>query len=163
MNEQLDELDQSILDKVRTMHDLLDPPPGDLNERTKFAIRLSNLDVEVSRLYEDSGFDTVGAGARSIEKIRTVTFETETLTIMMTVTEQGEGLVRVEGWLAPPGPQRVELRVSDTPDGRGVSRYTIPEPSGRFVFDGVAGGWAQLTVYRGPGESVVLTSPLMLG
>jgi hypothetical protein len=163
MNEQLDELDLSILDQVRAAHDLIDPLPDDLNDRTKFAIRLSNLDVEVSRLYEDSGVGAVGAGARSIEKIRTVTFETETLTIMMTVTEQGDDRVRVEGWLAPPGPQRVELRISETPDGRGVSQYTAPEPSGRFVFDAVAAGWARLTVYRGPGESVVVTSPLMLG
>jgi hypothetical protein len=153
MSEPLDDVDQAILDQVRTMHELLDPPPADLNERSKFALRLENLDIEVGRLYEDT---LVGAGARSVERIRTVTFESDHLTIMMTVTEQAGGDYRVEGWLAPPAPHEVELRLSDD------RRRMVAEDSGRFVFDEVGSGLAQLAVHRGAGNSTVVTAPLVL-
>lgn len=160
MTEPLDDVDQAILDQVRAVHELVDPPPADLNERSRFALRLGSLDIEVCRLFEDT---LAGAGARSVERIRTITFESDSLTVMMTVAEQDEPGFRVEGWLAPPGPMRVELRVADAPgDALGQTRQVVAEENGRFVFDGVSGGLAQLAVHRGAGRSVVVTAPLVL-
>jgi hypothetical protein len=145
-------VDQVILDQVRAVHELIDPPPADLNERSKFALRLENLDIEVCRLYEDT---LAGAGARSVERIRTVTFESDSLTIMMTVAEQDDAGFRVEGWLAPPGPLEVELRLDES------RRRVVADGSGRFVFDEVGQGLAQLAVHRA-GRATVVTAPLVL-
>jgi hypothetical protein len=160
----LDELDERILAQVRAVHDELDPPPLDLDERVRFAISLENLDIEVSRLYEDT---RMAAGARAPEKIRAVTFETDSLTIMVTITAgPSDDVLRVEGWLAPAAPLRVELRMPDEAgDRRGRSLFVTAEDNGRFVFDGVPPGLAQLTIHRDPdadGPGAVVTSPLML-
>jgi hypothetical protein len=156
----LDEIDEAILAHVRACHDELDPPPRDLDDRVRFAISLENLDIEVSRLLEDT---RMGAGARAAEPIRAVTFETDSLTIMVTISPAPSGRLRVEGWLAPAAVLRVELRM---PNGghRGQSRHVTSEESGRFVFDDVSPGLAQLTVHREPGggPGMVVTSPLIL-
>src|SRR5262249_30417057 len=103
----LDPLDDAILGQLRDAFADVDPPPADLNERSRFAIRLENVDIEVSRLFEDT---LQGAGARAADRIRTITFEAETMTIMVTVVDPGTGALRLEGWLAPAAPLRVELR-----------------------------------------------------
>ena len=148
----LDELDLSILDQVRAMHQAADPPPADLDVRSRFAIRLTDVDVEISRLYEDV---LAGAGARAADPARTVTFEADSMTIMLTVTPRTGGL-RVEGWLAPPGPLPVELRTAD-----GDARRVSADDDGRFVFDDVPPGLAKLAVFRATGTTVV-TPPMSL-
>jgi hypothetical protein len=156
----LDDLDVAILAHVRAVHDELDPPPADLNDRVRFAISLENLDIEVSRLFEDT---RMGAGARAAEPIRAVTFETDSLTIMVTISPGSNGGLRVEGWLAPAAALQVELRVPNGGGHRGRSRHVTAEESGRFVFDDVSPGLAQLTVHRDPGgPGMVVTSPLIL-
>ncbi|NUT52734.1 MAG: hypothetical protein HOV94_36420 [Saccharothrix sp.] len=145
----LDELDLAILDQVRAAQEAFDPPPADLDDRSRFTIRLADVDIEVARLYEDV---LVGAGARAAEPVRTVTFEAEHTTIMLTVAARVGGL-RVEGWLAPAEPLRVELR---TPD-RG-SRHVLADDHGRFVFDEVTRGLVQLAVLRPTGTTVVTPS-----
>ncbi|MCE6998447.1 hypothetical protein LZG04_27135 [Saccharothrix sp. S26] len=149
----LDELDLAILDQVRAVQQALDPPPADLDTRSRFALRLADVDIEVARLYEDV---LAGAGARSAEPVRTLTFESADVTIMLTVAERA-GELRVEGWLAPPGPLRVELRTDD-PAG---TRHVVADDGGRFVFDGVTRGLAQLAVPRPAGPTVV-TPPVSL-
>lgn len=159
----LDALDAMILDEVQAMHDRLDPPPSDLNERVQFAIRLENSDIEVSRLLEDT---LMTAGTRAPEEMRAITFESPDLTIMITVTELDAGRMRLEGWLAPAEPLRVTLRVANLPgDYRGLSYEVAAEDNGRFVFAEVPTGLAQIVVYRPPAEGLaataLVTSPLM--
>jgi hypothetical protein len=149
--QRLDELDLAILDQVRAMQQALDPPPADLDARSRFALRLANSDIEIARLYEDV---VAGAGARTAEPLRTVTFESADMTIMLTVASRAGGL-RVEGWLAPPEPLRVELRTADL--GRG-SRRSFADDHGRFVFDDVTPGLTQVAVLRTTGTTVVTPS-----
>jgi hypothetical protein len=152
--QRLDELDLAILDQVRVVHEILDPPPADLDIRSRFAIALDNVDIEISRLYDDA---LAGAGARAAQPARTVTFEATSMTIMITVAARTSGL-RVEGWLAPPAALRVELR---TADASGGSRQVFADDDGRFVFDDVPPGLTQLAVRQAAGATVV-TPPVSL-
>ena len=151
-DELLDSLDDAILGQLRSAFAETDPPPADLDERAKFAIRLENLDFEVSRLYEDT---LQGTGARTAERIRTLTFEADTLTIMLTVVDPGTGALRLEGWLAPAAPARIDLRTA-TPAG---PTETTADQHGRFAFDEVPPGLTQLTVHTTP---PLVTSPVQL-
>jgi len=144
-SEPLDSTDQAILDQVRTLHSFLDPPPADLNERVQFAIALENIDVEVARLVEDV---LVGSGARGAERIRTITFDGDSRSIIVTMADTPDGNVRLDGWLAPAARLRVELRLAGaTPDAPATSEIVVSDDSGRFVFDGVAHGLAMLLVH----------------
>lgn len=160
--EPLDEIDQTILDQVRALHSHLDPPPADLNERVQFAIALENIDVEVARLVEDV---LVGSGARGAERLRTITFDGESRTIVITTADTPDGRVRVDGWLAPAARMRVELRLAGaTPDAPATSEIVVSDHNGRFVFDGVDHGLAKLLVHPidDGDESNIVTPSLVL-
>jgi len=160
-HEPFDDVDASILADLHAFHSLTDPPPADLTERVRFAIALEDvdldgLDVVVSRLQDDL---LVGSGARGAERTRTVTFDSDSLTIMVTITEAATGGVRLDGWLAPPGPLRVELRITrERTDSRGQSYTTTADDTGRFVFDGIIPGLAQILVHPTPESGVDLAS-----
>lgn len=163
-HEPFDDVDMSILADVHAFHSLTDPPPADLTERVRFAIALEDidrdgLDVVVSRLQDEQ---LVGSGARGTERTRTVTFDSDSLTIMVTITGSASGGVRIDGWLAPPGPLRIELRITrDRADSRGQSHTTTADGTGRFVFDGITPGLAQMLVHPTPGSGVDLASKVV--
>jgi hypothetical protein len=139
-----DELDEEILAELRAAHDLLDPPPAGLDERVSFAIALERVEIEVARVQQDL---LIGSGARSAaERTRTITFDSESLTIMVSVAELADGLVRLDGWLAPAAGLRVELRLAGA-----EPRSVRSDEGGRFVFDRVAHGLAQLVVHADGG------------
>ena len=153
----LDDEDQSILDRVEAIHRLLDPPPADLDARVRFAIALDRLDVEVARL----GAQTlVGSGARGSERTRTITFEAESRSVMITIVERPDDRVRLDGWLAPAAALRVELRFPEPVPARVVTT----DESGRFVFDEVPHGLAQVLVHPPEGTAApsVVTPSLAL-
>jgi hypothetical protein len=136
----LDDEDQAILDRLAGVDTLLDPPPADLDERVSFAIALDSLDAEVARHTEQI---TVGSGARSSERTQTITFDADSRAVMITIVDQADGLLRVDGWLAPAAAMRVELRLPDP----APSRTVTADSAGRFAFDGVPHGIAQLLVH----------------
>jgi hypothetical protein len=123
----LDGMDQAILDRLAAIHTLLDPPPGDLDERVSFAIALEGLDAEVARLSEQQ---PAGSGARGTERTRTITFDADSRAMMITVSDHQDGTVRIDGWLAPSAPLRA----------------VTADAAGRFAFEGVPHGIAQLLV-----------------
>ncbi|GIE98891.1 hypothetical protein [Paractinoplanes rishiriensis] len=145
-----DDLDREIL--ARLAHH--DPPPPDLDERVLFVLALSTLsttplsnplsnplstlDAEVARL---APADPVGA--RATERTRTTTFESPTRTVMITVVDRPDHLIRIDGWLAPATAARVELRFPEPTEPRTV----IADEAGRFVFDEVPRGLAQLVIH----------------
>jgi hypothetical protein len=136
----LDHEDRIVLDRLAAIYALLDPPPADLDDRVRFAIALDDLTVEVASLDADA---LVGSGARGSERTRTITFDAESRTIMITVVERPDGLLRLDGWLAPSAALAVELRL---PEPAPSSTVTSDE-TGRFVFDHVPPGLAQLLVH----------------
>jgi hypothetical protein len=158
-DEPLDDTDLTILDAIREMFEAADPMPADLPERVRFSLTLRGLEVEVARLTAED--DQPALAARGEEQSRTITFDSDSLTIMIRIDSNRDGTVRVDGWLAPPQSRTVEMR---TPAGT----LTAPaDEQGRFAFSHVPRGTAQLAVRpAGPeagdaGRSVV-TQPLIV-
>jgi hypothetical protein len=151
----LDDIDAAILAQLRAVHARLDPPPPGLAEQVTFALELEDLDVEVAMLRDEA---LVGSGARGASRSRTLTFETDGLSLLISITELGEDQVRLDGWLAPADGLRVELRqVSPA-----AVRQVTPDEAGRFVFDGLRRGLVQLRLRpaagAGRGRGVITPS-----
>ncbi|MFC4120653.1 hypothetical protein [Nonomuraea zeae] len=142
--------DQRLIDDMADVYRRIDPVPATLVERLQFALALESPEFEILRPHEDSG---LAAGVRGGEDSRTITFDSEILTIMISVSARDEHAVRVDGWLAPPGDHLVELRTSDGP-------HTVrADDQGRFVLDVVPRGLTQLVVRQGlddPARAAIL-------
>lgn len=134
-NEPLDELDFRILAGVRELYTLVDPPPTDLVERIRFAVSQADAGIEMSRQRTGENM-----AVRSTRDRRLVTFDSEALTIMISIALNRDGTVRLDGWLTPPGSHPVELRTAM------IKLRTISDDYGRFALDGITPGTAQLVV-----------------
>lgn len=133
----LDDFDLGLLDDIRDMFQAIDPMPADLPGRIRFSLSLRDLEIEVARLADE---ELSAAGVRGAEQSRTITFDSESLTVMIRIDANKDGTVRVDGWLAPP--QRREIEMKTTGDRLRVSS----DEQGRFAFTRVPRGTAQLIV-----------------
>jgi hypothetical protein len=134
----LDELDERILHQVARLYDTVDPVPADLVERLQFAISLDSLNAELAELQQ---LDALSA-ARGTDEATTMTFTSESLTTMVTITEAGPDRVRIDGWCAPGGGAFVELRQV------AATLEAVADGDGRFVFDDVSHGLTRFVVRR---------------
>lgn len=135
-DQMLDAIDAAILDDVEALFKAVDPVPSDLVARTAFAIDLVGIEDEIARL------DPVGlhaVGARGAEESRTITFDSESLTIVVQASPSGATL-RVDGWLAPPAERRLRLRAGE------VDFVAQSDELGRFVVLDVPRGLVQIVV-----------------
>lgn len=151
--EPLDADDLALLNSLRAYYDEQDPVPDGLVERIQFELTLDALHAEVATLTQ---LDLSAAGARSAatEAVRTITFTSESMTTMVTITPDGEGSVRVDGWAAPGAGIRVEVLLTDGP------RETYADSDGRFVFEEVPTGLAKFALHPGgDGASATVVSP----
>ena len=159
-----DETDETILAHLRDVHVLLDAPPADLADRVLFTIAVAGFGAEIARIQDEQ---LVGSGARGTERTRTISFDAGSLTIMVTAVDMPDGRIRIDGWLAPAGRWRVELRVrGQRADAPASSTVVTADDAGRFVFPAVGHGLAQFVVRRRPGgagaESIVVTPSVTL-
>jgi hypothetical protein len=156
-DEPLDDADFGVLDELRELFGAVDPMPADLPERIRFSLALRDLEVEVARLAEE---DRLAVAARGAEQSRTITFDSDSLTIMIRVDADRDETVRVDGWLAPPQRREIEMK---TVAG---SLTAVSDEQGRFAFPRVPRGTAQLIVHpAGPGSEdarSVVTPALVL-
>jgi hypothetical protein len=154
--EPIDGDDLVLLNSLRAFYDEHDPVPAGLVERIEFGLTLDALEAEVATLTQ---LDLAGAGARSApEAVRAVTFTSDSLTTMVTITPLEPGSVRVDGWADPGAGVRVELLRDD---GR---LETVADEDGRYVFARVPAGLAKFALHL-PAESggtTVLTPALEL-
>lgn len=135
----MDLSDLDLLSDLVGVYDAFDPMPPMLPDVVLFALGATDLDGEMARLVEsDAGL--VGTRGRPIEHARRVTFASDSLTVMIAVDPQAGGTVRVDGWAAPGGALHVELRSGER------LLTTECDESGRFVFDSVPVGPAQLVL-----------------
>jgi hypothetical protein len=149
--ELLDETDQELLAELSRLYGLIDPMPPGLVDRVGFTLTLEHMEMELARFVSDS---VEPVGARSEESARTLTFATEDLTVMVTITQAGRGQYRLDGWLAPGGGMHVELRL------QGRTNDTHANDNGRFEFDQVPPGVAQLVFHPTEGGEVRLLNPV---
>ncbi|MFT4009216.1 MAG: hypothetical protein QM655_04145 [Nocardioidaceae bacterium] len=152
----LDAGDLALLSEIRATFDAVDPVPEDLVERVQFALALDEVFTEVAELTRmPMDAMTVRGEPLAGKRTETLTFSAENLTVMITVTQLPDGKVRVDGWAAPPAPVAVRLRM------QGFEREVAADESGRFVFDGVPNGFAQLSFrVDGEGDDGVIVTPL---
>jgi hypothetical protein len=93
------------------------------------------------------------AGARGEERARTVTFTSASLSVMITISAAAD--VRLDGWITSGGGLRVDLLAE------GQDRSTTADDDGRFVFDGIASGLAQLVFQPTAGAQTKLARPVV--
>ncbi|QLQ09299.1 MAG: carboxypeptidase regulatory-like domain-containing protein [Nocardioidaceae bacterium] len=150
----LDSTDQELLDLARGAYGQWDPVPGDLVERIQFAVALDEVFTEVAELTRQP-MDTLAVRGESVSGTRTetLTFSADELTVMITVSRLGAAGVRIDGWAAPPLPLEIRVRMPEH-DAR-----TQVDESGRFAFEGLPEGFAQLSFHprAGDGEGVIVT------
>ena len=155
--EELDPSDFALLNSVRAYYDEHDPVPDGLADRIQFQLTLDALHTELATLTQ---LDLASAGTRgaATEAVRTITFTSDSMTTMVTLTPLGDGTVRVDGWAAPGAGIRVEVLLSDGP------RDTYADDDGRFVFEGVPSGFAKFALYvpRATEFSTVLSPAIEL-
>lgn len=139
--EPMDRSDLRLLTDLAAIYDAVDPMPEMLPDLVLFGLGAVDLEAEFARLVE-SELDLVGAtGTRAVEHARRITFASDTLTVMVVVHPQQDGSVRLDGWAAPGAGLRAELREGD------ALQCTDCDESGRFVFDAVPAGMAQLVLH----------------
>src|SRR5262249_53398901 len=155
-DEPLDDADFGVLDDIRGLFEALDPMPADLPERIRFGLALRDLEVEVARLAEEN---QLAVAARGAEQSGTITFDSDSLTIMIRIDATRDGTVRVDGWLAPPQCRPIEMKTTADP------LSTASDGQGRFVFARVPRGTAQLIVHPAepaPGDTRSVVTPALI-
>lgn len=138
-DEPIDEQDLLVLEGLRELYQRVDPMPGDLADRIQFALSIETFDTEV--LQRTAVPEPLAAVRGGDERTRTITFDGESLTIMLAISTSSGTTVRLDGWLAPAMPREVELRTEDGSLTASADQY------GRFVLEGVPAGLAQLVVH----------------
>jgi hypothetical protein len=136
--------DARLLDTVRELFSVADPVPVDLAERVRFMFALRQMNAEVARVVR---MEKVELGARGTEESRTITFDSNSLTIMIRIDGGPGDSVRVDGWLAPPQCRRVEMRMNE------ASLEAMADGAGRFVFPDVPRGTARVIVHPSDGSA----------
>lgn len=141
-----DETDAALLRELREVINRLDPCPAGLPDDVKFALTLRGLEAEVAEVTRAA--EALVRGEEDPDQAATMTFSTDSVSIMLTATPGSDGGARVDGWLTCDTAEVELLR----PDGNS-ERARVEE--GRFVFHGVAPGPTRLVVHPDQGRPVV--------
>jgi hypothetical protein len=150
----LDAVDEAVLASLAHAVTEIDPLPDGLVERSLFAITLAGLEAEAAEVMAMARVQPLVGSVRGDSppvEARTITFTHDSLTVMIALSAADEGLVRVDGWLAPAAPLVIELRQP------GGDRSTVADADGRFSFDAVDRGPASLLVRPADGGAAVVT------
>jgi len=139
--------DVELLDAVARMWENADPVPADLVDRVTFVLQLQDVEAELLRLEQEM---LAPAGARAEEFARTVTFTSESLSVMVMIGGNGPTGMRIDGWVSEGGGLDVVLR------GSAAELRTTTDDDGRFAFDGLAPGLVQLIFEPTPQAQVML-------
>ena len=143
--------DWTLTRRLRSMWEAADPVPDDLADRVLFGLQLEDLEFEVLRLEAM----LQPAGARGHESAKTVTFTSDSLSVMVTVSEAASGLRRLDGYIVPAAALRVELRAAHG------CQHTDADHTGRFAFPAAPNGLLQLVFHPTDGAAVELARPVV--
>ena len=147
--EPFDSTDEALLRELRETAARLDPCPADLTERIKFALTVQALQAEVAELTSQAGLVSRSSATQEPAEATTVTYSTDSLSIMVSVSREGTGRARLDGWVTC-GPAEVELDLAE--DG---TRRVTADGDGRFVLTDLPHGLAHLLVRPAQGRPVV--------
>jgi len=137
--EPLDDADAHVLDDLRHLYQELDPLPGDLADRVKFAMTVAALEAEVAEMVSSATLETVRG--TDYDRADTVTFASDGLSVMVTIEHGTANRSDVIGWVSEADVE-VELRE------RGRTRMTTVDDEGRFTFTGVERGLVNFVLRR---------------
>jgi hypothetical protein len=151
----MDRVDLRILTDLLAIYDATDPMPEMLPDLVLFGLGVHDLDAEFASLVESELADSGVSGTRSVEHARRVTFASDSLTVMVVVNPQLDGSVRLDGWAAPGGRLHAELRVGES------TMAAECDESGRFVFESVPAGPAQLVLHPTLDSDPTITLPVV--
>lgn len=143
----LDQGDVAVLTELRETVTRLDPCPAGLTERIAFALTVQALQAEMAELTR-APLALTRADDDEPDQAMTVTFSTDSVSVMVTVTAETDGTARVDGWLTCEV-EEIELA---RPDGRSER---VPVQEGRFVLGSVDRGPAYLVVHPPASRTVV--------
>ena len=134
--------DAALFARMRAMWEDVDPMPAELVDRMVAAVAVEDLSREYAllTLVESSGL----AAVRGETDTTTLQFSDGTTSVLLHVTETGDGSRRLDGW--------VDATVLAIRLVQGDREWTAdPGEHGRFAFERVAPGVSRLRlVVRGP-------------
>lgn len=156
-DEPIDATDVALLRDVALMYDAADPVPADLVDRVRFALALDEVFEEVAemtRVPADSA--AVRSDLAGAVRSDTLTFSSERLTAMVTLSPTGGGRVRIDGWVSPLGQRRVDVRM------QGSQEQVATDESGRFAVDDLRESFVQLVFHalNGEDQDELVVTPL---
>jgi hypothetical protein len=151
----LDGADVSVLQEVAALYEQVDPVPSDLVDRVKFSLALDEMFSEVARITRMS-VDAMAVRSEPTAEVRTetLTFSTDELTVMVSVSRGARTGLRIDGWVAPAAVTEVQLRLQDE------TRELVTDESGRFVLEGLPEGFAQMTFRSSQEERGSVVTPV---
>ena len=132
--------DRDLLAQLRTMWERVDPPPAGLTDKLIVAIELDSLEFEYELLALTQPADA-NAGARGQTDASTLTFGGDEITVMVHLTRLGAGRLRLDGWVAPATPARLEIRHQEGAD------ESFVDASGRFSLADIPSGMTRLVLH----------------
>jgi len=138
--EPLDDVDDANLARIAAFYAESDPVPPHLTDELIFAISLEAMHAELATLVEQ---DLAMATARSAvqpTEVKTLTFSSDSLTTMVTISLSGPDRLRIDGWAAPGAQASIEMRQG------AASVFTTADDDGRFVFEDVPHGMTRFVV-----------------
>jgi hypothetical protein len=135
----LDDVDAHVLDQLRHLHEVVDPPPADLVDRVKFAMTVAALEAEVADIVSSATLETVRG--TDYDRADTVTFASDGLSVMVSIEHGATTRADIVGWVSETDVE-VELRE------RGRTRTAVVDEEGRFSFTGVERGLVNFVLRR---------------
>jgi hypothetical protein len=136
--ESMDQVDGVVLKRIRALYSTIDPVPDDLVDRLQFAMSLDALNAELAEL-QQMPMELSSRGAEPTG-VQSLTFTSDSITTMVTISPAGSDSVRIDGWIAPGAGALIELRQVS------ASMDTEADDDGRFVFDSVPHGLTRFVV-----------------
>lgn len=155
-SEPLNASDDAVLAEIAAMLEVVDPVPAELVQNVQFALALDQVFDEVAQIVR-TPVDALATRSDLADATRTetLTFSSDRLTAMVTVSEVRRGHVRIDGWITPAGARTVDVRM------QGADVSVESDPDGRFVLDDLRAGFVQLVFHPlGPDDGGLVVTPL---
>lgn len=137
-----DDDDDHLLDLLGLALRQADPLPPAAKEAAIAGFSWRTMDADLAALVYDSAMELTGAGARSDEVARQLTFESDGTELEVMIVANGDR--RLLGQLVPPRETTVTLACA------GNVHRTRSDELGRFRFEVLGSGPSRLSVAAGP-------------